>query len=76
MKYVSVLLASALLASPALAQAQTGQGADSDKPARTDVVKVPRGSVATSTHNVNDTDRLIDEEQKRIDRMMAICTGC
>ena len=76
MKVATILLAGAVLTAPALAQAQTATSPGADKPARSDTVKVPHGSAATPARNAADTDRVIDDEMKRIDHMMAICTGC
>ena len=76
MKIATILLAGALLASPSLVQAQSASSLGSGKPARGDAVKVPRATVTTPARNAADTDRVIDDELKRIDRMMTICTGC
>ena len=76
MKVATILLAGAVLTSPGRAQAQTATGSGVAKPAQTDTIRVPRGSVATSARTARDTDRVIDDELKRIDHMTAICTGC
>lgn len=74
LKIATALLAGAILATPVMARAQTA--ADPAKPTRAEAVKVPRASAAPSNRALNDTERVIDDEQKRIDHMMAICTGC
>lgn len=74
MKIGTILLAGAVLMSPGVVLAQAGPVSSADKTTKTDAVKVPRSQAATA--RVNDTDRFINDEEKRIDHMMAICTGC
>ncbi len=75
MKIATILISGALLLAPSLAQAQGANGVLSDKSGRADAVKIPHSS-AVSARDENDTDRAIDAELKRINRMMTICTGC
>ena len=76
MKIAAILAVGALMATPSFALAQStgsdaalhGMRAEGGRTSRATSAAVPRAT--------NDSDRAIDAEMRRIDRMMTICTGC
>ena len=76
MKVAAILTIGALMLTPSVALAQSAGADATNHGTRSEGARASHTTDATTPRATNGSDRAIDAELRRIDRMMTICTGC
>ena len=76
MKVAAILTVGLVMLSPHMAFAQNAGSDAANHIMRSEGGRAAHAATPSAPRAANDSDRAIDAELRRIDRMMTICTGC